>query len=125
MANLLLIRDLIEKKKIAVGELCEQAQITPQTLREAIKRNSTKTDILERISHVLNVPIGYFFGEYSNVVVSGENNQVHNGNGDQIMMTPERREIEHLRELLTEKDKVIEEKERTIQILLSTKNANI
>lgn len=116
MANLLLIRDLLEKKKIAVGDLCEQAQITPQTLREAIKRNSTKTDILERIAHILNVPIGYFFGEQAGIVVNGENNQVHNGQGNQIMSSQEK-EIEHLRELLAEK-------ERLIQVLLSSKNPN-
>lgn len=119
MANLLLIRDLIEKKKIAVGDLCEQAQITPQTLREAIKRNSTKTDILERVAHVLNVPIGYFFGEQMGIVMNGENNQVHNGQGNQIMMTPEQREIEHLRAIIEAKDKIIEEKERLIQVLIN------
>lgn len=116
MANLLLIRDLIEKKKIAIGDLCEQAQITPQTLREAIKRNSTKTDILERVAHILNVPIGYFFGEQAGIVVNGENNQVHSGQGNQFMLSQEK-EIEHLRELLAEK-------ERLIQVLLSSKNPN-
>lgn len=125
MANLMLIRDLAEKKKIALGDLCEQAEITTQTLREAIKRNSTKTDILERIAHVLNVPIGYFFGEQSpGIIVSGRHNQVHSGQGNQIVLTQEQREIEHLRELLIEKDKVIDEKERLIQFLMEKNGKN-
>lgn len=121
MANFLLIRELLEKKKISIGDLCQRAEITPQTLREAIKRNSTKTDILERIATVLNVPIGYFFGEHSGIVISGEHNQVHNGQGNQIMLTPEQQEIEHLREIIMEKDKIIDEKERLIQVLMDKK----
>lgn len=124
MANLQIISELLKKKKMGKNQFCELVGITDQTLRQIQARNSTKTDILERIAHVLNVPIGTFFGEQSGIVISGKNNQVHNGQGDQIMMTQEQREIEHLRELLLEKDKVIEEKERTIQILLSSKNAN-
>lgn len=125
MANLQIISDLLKKKNMGKTQFCELVGITDQTLRQIQARNSTRTDILEKIAHVLNVPIGYFFGEHPGIVISGENNQVHNGHGNQIMMTPEQREIEHLRELLTEKDKVVEEKERLIQVLLSSKNPNI
>lgn len=124
MANLQIISDLLKKKNMGKAQFCELVGITDQTLRQIQTRNSTKTDILERIAHVLNVPIGYFFGEHPGIVISGENNQVHNGQGNQIMMTPEQREIEHLRELLTEKDKVIDEKERLIQFLMEKSGKN-
>lgn len=105
-----------------ISDFCEQSQITNQTLREMIKRNSTKTDILERIANVLNVPVGYFFNEYSGIVVNGKNNQVHSGQGNQIMLSPEQREIEHLREIIKEKNNLLEEKERLIQMLMQTKS---
>lgn len=124
MANLQIISDLLKKKNMGKTRFCELVGITDQTLRQIQARNSTRTDILEKIAHVLNVPIGYFFGEHPGIVISGENNQVHNGHGNQIMMTPEQREIEHLRELLTEKDKVIEEKERLIQFLMEKNGKN-
>lgn len=113
MANLQIISELLKKKKMGKTQFCELVGITDQTLRQIQARNSTKTDILERIAHVLNVPIGYFFGEHTGIVVNGENNQVHNGQGNQIMLSQEK-EIEHLRELLAEK-------ERLIQVLMGKK----
>lgn len=125
MANLHLISELLKKKKMPQKDFCERVGLTDVSLRRIIERNSTKTETLERIAEVLNVPISYFFGEQPGLIISGEHNQVHNGQGNQIMMTPEQKEIEHLRELLTEKDKVVDEKERLIQVLLSSKNPNI
>lgn len=122
MANLHLISELLEKKKMSMKDFCAQVELTDVSVRRIIERNSTKTDILERIARVLKVPVSCFFGEQSGICVNGGYNQVHSGQGNQIMLTPEQREIEHLRELLAEKDKVIEEKERLIQILLSSKD---
>lgn len=116
MANLQLISELLKKKKMSQKDFCEQVGLTDVSLRRIIERNSTKTETLEKIAEVLNVPIGYFFGEQPGIVISGEHNQVHNGQGNQIMSSQEM-EIEHLRELLAEK-------ERLIQVLLSSKNPN-
>ena len=38
--------------------------MTPQSIHDAINRNSTKVEYLERIAKVLEVPISYFFDEY-------------------------------------------------------------
>ncbi|MEQ3162704.1 helix-turn-helix transcriptional regulator [Parabacteroides goldsteinii] len=119
MANLQLISELLKKKKMSQKDFCEQVGLTDVSLRRIIERNSTKTETLEKIAEVLNVPIGYFFGEQSGIVISGEHNQVHNGLGNQIMTTPEQREIEHLRAIIDAKDKIIEEKERLIQVLIN------
>lgn len=116
MANLQLISELLKKKKMSQKDFCEQVGLTDVSLRRIIERNSTKTETLEKIAEVLNVPIGYFFGEQPGIVISGEYNQVHNGQGNQVMLSQEK-EIEHLRELLAEK-------ERLIQVLLSSKNPN-
>ena len=116
MANLQLINELSKKKKISQKDFCECVGLTDVSLRRIIERNSTKTETLEKIAQILNVPIGYFFGEQPGIVISGEHNQVHNGQGNQIMSSQEK-EIEHLRELLAEK-------ERLIQVLLSSKNPN-
>lgn len=113
-----LIRELVSKRKISISDFCEQVGISDQALRNIEKRNSTKTEILEKIAEVLNVPVGYFFGETQPLVVNGGNNQLHNGNGHQIILSKEEIEIEHLRDILSEKDKIIAEKERLIQILL-------
>lgn len=125
MANLQLISDLLKKRNLSVTEFCRRASISDQTYRQMRSRNSTKTEILERVAKVLNVPVGYFFGEHTGIVISGEYNQVHSGLGNQIMQTPEQKEIEHLREIIAEKIKIIEEKERMIQLLLSSKSKDV
>lgn len=113
MANLAIINKLIEERNLSVTEFCLRANISAQSLREIVKRNSTKTDILERFAAVLHVPVGVFFNEQSNVTITGR--QIHTGVGNQIMQTPEEQEIEHLKSLLEAQAKLIDEKEQRIQ----------
>lgn len=112
MANLAIISELIEERKLSFNDFCEQVQVSPQSMRVIIKRNSTKTDILERIAKVLHVPVGYFFNENSNIAITGS--QVHTGVGDQFMLSQEK-EIVHLKSLVEVQSKLIEEKEQRIQ----------
>lgn len=111
MANLQKIKILCEQRNIQQKELAKRVGITSQSIIDMINRNSTKTEILEKIAKELNVPVGYFFDEapYS---VFGNQNQINNGIGQQVIMTNEQKEIEYLKQLL-------EEKERLIQHLLN------
>ena len=63
MANLNKIRDLCESKKIHITELARKCGLTPQSVHDAINRNSTKTEHLEKIATVLEVPISCFFDD--------------------------------------------------------------
>ena len=107
MANLQKIKILCEQRNIQQKELAKRVGITSQSIIDMINRNSTKTEILEKIAKELNVPVGYFFDEtpYS---VYGNQNQINNGVGQQILMTPDQREIENLKELLKEKERFIQ-----------------
>ena len=118
MANFHLISELLDKRKITQKDFCEQIQISTTAFRPLVERNSTKTEIIERIARELRVPVGYFFGDNSSITMSGQNTQVHNGNGHQIMLSAEQKEIELLRQIITEKDKQLEDKERFIRVLL-------
>ncbi len=118
MANFQLIRDILSKRKIPINEFCKKIEISDTAFRQLVERNSTKTEIIERIANELGVPVGYFFGDSNSLTLSGQNTQVHNGNGHQIMLSAEQKEIELLRQIISEKDKQIEDKERFIRILL-------
>ena len=51
--------------------------------------------------------------------IMGNQNQINTGIGKQVMMhTEDQREIEHLKRIVNEKEQLIVEKERLIQILL-------
>ena len=63
MANLRKIRSLSETKRIPITELAKQCGLTPQSIHDAINRNSTKTEHLEKIAIALDVPISYFFDD--------------------------------------------------------------
>ena len=70
---------------------------------------------LEKVAHILNVPISTFFNEVdsSNSIINGDKSAASiYGNATTITNDDKDKEIEHLKELLAEK-------ERTIQILMS------
>lgn len=103
MANLQLINELLKDKKISKLDFCSKIGISDTSLRLIVERNSTKTDILEKIAKELNVPVGVFFDEQCEDVVN-EDDRI-----DNLL-----REIGYLKDILTEK-------ERTIQILMKQK----
>ena len=105
MANLEIIRELSKAKKITLLELAEQADINESTLHSLIRRGSTNTSTLERIAKVLGVSPAIFYPSVGENPLSSEASSAE-------------ATIASLRALLDEKDKVIEEKERTIQILM-------
>ena len=118
MANFQLIREILNQRKIPINEFCKKIELSDTAFRQLVERNSTKTEIIERIARELRVPVGYFFGDNNSITMSWQNTQVHNGNGHQIMLSAEQKEIELLRQIITEKDKQLEDKERFIRVLL-------
>ncbi|MDE5785689.1 MAG: helix-turn-helix transcriptional regulator [Duncaniella sp.] len=98
MANLILIRDLCEKRKMSIRELAAKIGRNECSIQSAMRRGSTNTTTLELIANELGVPAGIFFDGFST-------------DSKAIDL---QKEIEHLKMIL-------EEKERTIQILLSNR----
>lgn len=96
MANLFLIRDLCDLRKMTLRELAERIDRNESTLQAAIRKGSTSSATIELIAKELHVPAGYFFEGWESSDKAREL----------------RKENDHLRALLAEK-------ERTIEILLS------
>ena len=94
MANLLLIRDLCEKNKIKIRELASRIGKDESSIQSMIRTGSTNTKTLEAIAEVFNVSPGIFF--------------------DNPLESNKEAEIAYLKKLL-------EEKERLIQVLLNKK----
>lgn len=96
MANLFLIRDLCEDRKMTIRELAERIGRNESSLQAAIRKGSTNSTTIELIARELRVPAGYFFDGWEASDKAGEL----------------KKENDHLRALLAEK-------ERTIEILLT------
>lgn len=95
MANLLLIRDLCERKKMTIRELAQRIGRDESSIQSAIRRGSTNSTTIELIAKELGVSAGIFIDGFA----ADESDAL-------------RCEVAHLKELL-------KEKERTIEILMS------
>lgn len=91
MANLLIIRDLCERKKMTIRELAQRVGRDESSIQSAIRRGSTNSSTLELIAKELGVSAAVFFDGYT----------ADNSKELQI-------EIDHLKELLKEKERLIE-----------------
>lgn len=98
MANLTIIRDLCERKKMTIRELAQRIGRDESSIQSAIRRGSTNTGTLELIAKELGVSAGVFFDGYTA--------------DDSKEMS---KEIEHLEALLREK-------ERLIEVLMESRN---
>ena len=92
-------------------DIAESVGISREYMSNIKKKASIDCELLDKISKVLNVPASYFFDEDNHHII-GNQNQINNGIGTQVIMTNEQKEIEYLKQLL-------EEKERLIQHLLN------
>ncbi|MEI7676556.1 MAG: helix-turn-helix transcriptional regulator [Bacteroidales bacterium] len=95
MANLSKIRQLCDQRNIQQKELAKIAGVTSQAIIDMIARNSTKTDILERIAKALSVPVGYFFDEDEKKPCKSEDSSIY-------------------QKLITAQEKIIENQEKEI-----------
>ena len=121
MFNAKKIEMLIEANRLTKKEFCKNVDISLQTLDNTLKGSEIGSRKLERIADFFKVAIDYFYDR--EIDPSSINIGHHvNGNGNKvsgdITLSECQREIEHLTQLLHEKQIIIDEKERTIQILL-------
>ena len=117
------INKLMSEKRARKIKLAQHLGVARNTLDDYIsERTFMTTDKLILLADFFKVPVSYFFDEdltrSNNVIVSDEKNKVQSGNVN-IMVEQQEKEIEHLKILLREKERVLEEKERTINILLN------
>lgn len=100
MANFEIIRDLLAERGMTVRELAKRIDMRDSSIHHAIAVGSTNTTTIENIARVLEVPVGIFFDDLP-----------EDPSQDPTRIEELERENNHLRELL-------EEKERTIRILM-------
>ncbi|KAA6338516.1 hypothetical protein EZS27_013491 [termite gut metagenome] len=127
MANFQLIRDLAEKRKITLREIADRVGISVDGIQKIMRKRSTSTKTIENIARILEVPVGIFFdgfestGNYS-IADNGSATSIYgNANVKKSINKNDNKdkEIEHLKALLEEKEKALQDKERTIQILMN------
>jgi len=111
------IKQLINASGILQRDFAKQIGISLAGLQYIFNSNSTNIETLIKISDYFNVPVGYFFDQSSNsdltkqeIINNGINNgnfQIGNNNRSIIKLNECQKEVEHLRLLIKEKEKVI------------------
>lgn len=107
--------ELFRKKRIVQKDFANKMGVTAVTITKWKSLESIDAAKLEAISKVLNIPISYWFDDdcqFNQSIVNGDGSAASvYGNATAGMIADKDKEIEHLKLLL-------EEKERTIQILM-------
>ena len=122
MFNGLRIKELLEEREIQQNIFTLETGISKSNYWVWVEGKSKPgADKLEIIADYFKVPIDYFFDRETNLSNTSIGHHV-NGNGNKvsgdITLSEYKKEIEHLTQLLREKQAIIDEKERTIRILM-------
>lgn len=86
--------------------------MSPQHLNQALSAADVKSGLVERVSSALDIPVSHIYGEGStiaNIIGNGCNNNTQVAGSSELAVLQEK--VKLLEQLL-------EEKERTIQILM-------
>jgi transcriptional regulator with XRE-family HTH domain len=114
------LKELLSKCKVSQSEIARQLGLSHQSLNQMLSSSDIKTGLVERIAMVLNVKVSFLYGEDSehNSIVSG-NGVAGNNNVVGNMMIGDKSAILQQRIIFLER--LLEEKERTIKILMENK----
>lgn len=118
------LKEIIELLGITQRKLAELLAVTPQTISAILTAKDVRTSTIERIASVTKMPVSFFFKENAdaqNAVASGDSSIAVNnitGNIEAGDTSALQERVKLLEQLLAERERIIEEKERTIKILM-------
>lgn len=111
------LKERIELMGITQKKLAEKMCVTPQTINAILTAKDVRTSTIERIASVTDTRISYFFKETNShsTIASGNGNVAGNNN---IVGSVTIGDASVLQERVAMLERLLEEKERTIKILL-------
>ena len=125
----LVIKELMLKQNIEVADLAKRLGKTKQAVYDMLDKEDVNTSLLRELAAIFNVPIAIFFDNSvnnnqsntgNNSIVLGQNNNVDSLNlGYKEKLESALVEIKHLKEVIDAKDKLLQEKERLINVLMN------
>lgn len=113
------LKEIIFKHKVSQSEIARQLGMSHQSLNQMLSAADVKSSLLERIAQVLNVPISFLYGEHDtqNAVANGDGSVAVTGNNN-VAGNVTMGDAAVLQERVTMLERLLEEKERTIKILM-------
>ena len=105
-----IIKKILAERGFSQRKVAEMIGESQQNLNSALQKDDIKTGLLERISQATDIPLAVFYGDVMITHQEGDGSTAVTGTKNNISSDAER-----IRLL----EKLLEEKERTIQILMS------
>lgn len=127
------IKQLMIKENIEIPVLAKKLGKSKQAIYDILEKEDVNTSLLKDLSSVFNVPITSFFDDStvnqnstgnSNVLVGRDNNGHITTPECQDQLEDALLEIKHLKDEVDGKDKLLHEKERLINVLMSQQSNN-
>ena len=126
------VNQMMEKREISKEALSEALNIPPSGLEKIFRKGDSKASIIERLADYFNIPLDYLFDREiecleveHNIHIGHKVNVSDNARMGDITISECRKDIEHLQQILKEKEIHIDimksqlyDKERMIQILM-------
>ena len=106
------LKQKLQSKNTSFADLAERLGITAQSLHSCFKVQDVGSNRIEQIAQVLELPMSFFYPEGNNAVASGTNSVAA------IQSTVTQCDSKVLQERINCLEKLLEEKERTIKILM-------
>lgn len=107
------LKEKLQTRNISFADLAEKLGIAAQSLNSCFKVQDVGSNRIEKIAQVLELPMSFFYpSEGNNAVASGD------GSVAAIQSTVTQGDNKILQERVRLLEKLLEEKERTIQILM-------
>lgn len=126
--NIAKLQLLMAQSKVNNSNLASMSGVSDVTISKILNGADAKISTIERIAEALKVPVGYFFDDStisqvnagsSNVVVGRDNNGHITMAECQNQLDDALKEVKHLKEVIDAKDKLLQEKERLINVLMN------
>lgn len=110
------LKEKIAQQNISALAIAKKLGISPQALNSTFNAADVKSGTLERIAEVLGVKMSFFYPmEGSNAVATGNGNVAGNNN---VVGSVTIGDAAVLQERVTMLEKLLEEKERLIKVLM-------
>lgn len=121
------LKEKVLLAKVPLSTIAERMGITAQSLNSCFKGKDVRSNTIERIADALGVSMSFFYpADSNNTIASGDRAVAVNTNTGNISASNEdtvalKERISMLEQLLDERGKLLNEKERLIKILMNNK----
>lgn len=126
--NISKLQLLMSQSKVNNSSLASMSGVSDVTISKILNGADAKISTIEKIAEALKVPVGSFFDDStinqvstgnSNILVGRDNNGKISVSECQDRLEDAMIEIKHLKAVIEGKDKLLEEKERLINVLMN------